>query len=64
MPKQKTHSGASKRFRVTKTGKLMRRKGGAGHLMTSKSGKRRRHLKGVTKVSGKKSKTIRQMLSS
>jgi len=63
MPKQKTHSGASKRFRVTRTGKVMRRKGGAGHLMSSKTGKMRRHLTQVTVVKGEKARIIKRMLS-
>src|ERR671931_143482 len=46
MPKQKTHSATKKRFRVTGAGKLMRRRRmrttPPGHLVKSKSGKRRR----------------------
>ncbi|MET0201140.1 MAG: 50S ribosomal protein L35 [Gaiellaceae bacterium] len=46
MPKQKTHSSAKKRFRVTGTGKVLRRRRmrttPPGHLVKSKSGKRRR----------------------
>ena len=37
MPKQKTHKGAAKRFRVTKNGKLMRMKIGRSHLRRNKS---------------------------
>ena len=33
MPKMKTHSGAKKRFKVTGTGKLLRRRDDAGHLL-------------------------------
>ena len=63
MPKQKSHSGAGKRFRVTGNGKVMRKKGGASHLMSSKTGKRRRHLAQSTQVAGKKARTIRHFLS-
>lgn len=46
MPKLKTHSGASKRLKVTGTGKLMRRKMGHRHILTSKDRSRKRKLKG------------------
>jgi large subunit ribosomal protein L35 len=36
MPKMKTHKGASKRFRLTKKGKLMRMKAGRSHLRRNK----------------------------
>lgn len=36
MPKMKTHKGTAKRFRLTKNGKLMRMKAGAGHLRRKK----------------------------
>ena len=37
MPKAKTHSGASKRFRSTGTGKIVRQKAGRRHLLEHKS---------------------------
>ena len=42
MPKMKTHSGTKKRFSMTGTGKVAYRKNGRGHLLTSKSTRRRR----------------------
>jgi len=39
MPKVKTHKGASKRFRKTKTGKLMHRTAGQDHFNSRESGK-------------------------
>ena len=42
MPKQKTHSGAKKRFKVTGTGKLLRRHAMKSHLLEHKSPKRKR----------------------
>lgn len=36
MPKMKTHKGASKRFRLTKRGKVMRMKAGRSHLRRNK----------------------------
>jgi large subunit ribosomal protein L35 len=45
MPKMKTHKASKKRFRVTATGKLKRRQAGKKHLLSHKSGKRKRHLR-------------------
>jgi len=45
MPKQKTHKGTAKRMRKTRTGKVVRSRAGSGHLMSGKSGKRRRRLR-------------------
>ncbi len=45
MPKLKTHSGASKRFKKTGTGKIKRKKAYKGHLLTGKSAKRARGLR-------------------
>jgi large subunit ribosomal protein L35 len=42
MPKQKNHSGAKKRFKVTGAGKLLRRHAMKSHLLERKSPKRRR----------------------
>lgn len=44
MPKQKTHKGLKKRVRISANGKVKRKKAGKGHLMSHKSGKRRRSL--------------------
>jgi large subunit ribosomal protein L35 len=49
MPKLKTHKGASKRFKKTGTGKIVRRHAFARHILTSKARKRKRRLRqGVT----------------
>jgi large subunit ribosomal protein L35 len=42
MPKQKTHSGAKKRFKITGTGKILRRHGMKSHILEKKSPKRKR----------------------
>lgn len=48
MPKLKTHKGASKRFKKTGTGKVVRQHAFARHILTSKSPKRKKKLhKGV-----------------
>jgi large subunit ribosomal protein L35 len=44
MPKQKTHKATVKRFRVTKNGKVQRRRNGRRHLMLNKNRKRVRNL--------------------
>lgn len=45
MPKIKTHSGASKRFRVTKNGLVKRGHAYKSHILTKKSTKRKRGLR-------------------
>ena len=42
MPKIKTHKGASRRFHITGTGKIMRAKGGKSHLRRKKPGRVKR----------------------
>ncbi len=45
MPKQKTHKGLSKRFKVTANGKVKCRTAGRGHILSSKSPKRKRQMR-------------------
>jgi large subunit ribosomal protein L35 len=45
MPKMKTHRGAAKRFKLTGTGKVKRRKAFHSHILTSKTAKRKRGLR-------------------
>ena len=45
MPKQKSHKGIKKRMRLTRRGKIVRKHANAGHLMSGKSGQRRRRLR-------------------
>ena len=51
MPKIKTHRGAAKRFHKTANGKVVRSKAFKQHILTSKTAKRRRDLRGTTLVS-------------
>ncbi len=44
MPKQKTHSGAKKRFKITGSGKLMKQQAGLRHNLEGKPTKRTRRL--------------------
>lgn len=56
MPKMKTHKGARKRFKITATGKLKRRQACKKHLLSHKSGNRKRHLRGAVIQTGKLAK--------
>ena len=47
MPKQKTHKGTKKRFRVTAKGKVKHRRSGTSHLQVRVSAKRKRNLRGT-----------------
>ena len=48
MPKQKTHKGLAKRFKVTANGKVKCRTAGRGHILSSKSPKRKRKMRSDT----------------
>ena len=45
MPKIKTHSGAKKRFKLTKNGKVIRAHANKSHILNKKTTKRLRHLR-------------------
>ena len=62
MPKQKTHKGAAKRFRLTKTGRIKRMKAYMNHIMNKKSSKRRRKLRKTGYVAATELKTIRLLI--
>lgn len=62
MPKNKTHSGSSKRFTVTGTGKLMRRRANHNHLLEHKSSRRLRRLEDNTVMTRTDSRRIRRLL--
>ena len=47
MPKIKTHSGAKKRFKLTKTGKVKRAHAYKSHILNKKTTKRKRNLRKV-----------------
>jgi large subunit ribosomal protein L35 len=47
MPKQKTHKGTKKRFRVTANGKVKHRRAGTSHLAKGKTHKQKRNLRGT-----------------
>ncbi len=62
MPKNKTHSGASKRFRVTGSGKIRRQKAGLRHHLELKSSRRTRRLSGTTEVAKADVKRAKKLL--
>ncbi|NMC36144.1 50S ribosomal protein L35 [Candidatus Beckwithbacteria bacterium] len=62
MPKQKTRKSISKRFKLTKTGKILRRTIGMRHLKASKSKKQSRRQKQVNYVTGKVAKKLKKVL--
>ena len=62
MPKLKSHRGAAKRFKKTAGGKFMRSKAFKQHILTSKSSKRKRAMRGTTTVSKADSAKLAKML--
>ena len=62
MPKMKTHRGAAKRFKVTGTGKLKRRKAFMNHILEKKSSERTRRLNRPSTVSEADTPRIKRML--
>jgi large subunit ribosomal protein L35 len=62
MPKQKTHKGTKKRFRVTANGKVKHRAAGTSHLASRMSHKRKRNLRGTDVVSSVETRRIRDSL--
>jgi large subunit ribosomal protein L35 len=62
MPKMKTKRGAAKRFSVTGTGKLKRRKAYLRHILTTKGRKQKRNLGKSVIVDAANAKSIRRMV--
>jgi large subunit ribosomal protein L35 len=62
MPKMKTHSATKKRFRVTGTGKLVRRHAFKSHLLEHKTAKRKRGFRKIYDVSKADAREIRRLL--
>jgi len=62
MPKMKTDRGAAARFKVTGTGKLMRRKANRSHLLEKKSSVRTRRLGRDVEVSAGDRRNVRRIL--
>jgi large subunit ribosomal protein L35 len=62
MPKMKTDRGAAKRFKITGTGKIKRRKAFRSHLLEKKSSVRTRRLGREAEVTGGDAKQVRRLL--
>ena len=64
MPKQKTHKGTKKRFRLTAKGKVKHRRSGTSHLQVRVSSKRKRNLRGTGVLAKSDTATIAEALAS
>lgn len=62
MPKQKTHSGAKKRFKVTGSGKIMRQQAGMRHNLEGKASTRTRRLNQDQVIAPQDEKKIKKLL--
>ncbi len=60
--KQKTHSGAKKRFRPKASGKIKRKKQGLRHLLSPHSSKLKRHLGQLTYVDSANEYQVKRLL--
>ncbi len=63
MPKQKTHRGAAKRFKVSASGKVLRHHSETSHILTKKTTKRKRKLRKSTQIAGAFEKTVKKLLN-
>ena len=62
MPKNKSHSGMSKRVRVTGSGRIRRQQAGRRHLMERKSSRVTRRLEGTTDVAAQDVRRVKRLL--
>lgn len=62
MPKQKTHRGAAKRFKISAGGKLVRRQSMKSHILTKKTRKRKRRLRQQVVTTGKTARNVKELL--
>ncbi|MEG1751566.1 MAG: 50S ribosomal protein L35 [Clostridia bacterium] len=63
MPKMKSHSGAKKRFKVSKAGNVKFAKANRGHFLSEKSQDRKRRLRKGGYLCGKQAQNIKKMLN-
>jgi large subunit ribosomal protein L35 len=64
MPKLKSNRGAAKRFAKTGSGRFKRRQSFKNHILTKKSAKRKRQLRGTTLVAAVDQHGVERMLPS
>jgi large subunit ribosomal protein L35 len=62
MPKNKTHSGTKKRFKITGAGKILRQQAGRRHLFERKPSTLTRRLAGTVDVAPADTKRVRRLL--
>ena len=62
MPKMKTHKGAAKRFKITSTGKIRRRRAFFNHILEKKPSKRKRRLQAPDLVAPADAQRVRRLL--
>ncbi|MDR1163626.1 MAG: 50S ribosomal protein L35 [Candidatus Accumulibacter sp.] len=62
MPKMKTKSGAKKRFRVSASGRIKRAQAFKRHILTKKTTKGKRHLRGTVEIHDSDKAMVRAML--
>ena len=62
MPKEKTNTGAKKRFKLTGTGKIKRHHAYHSHILTKKTKKQKRNLDHVALVDGTNKRQVRELL--
>jgi len=62
MPKQKTRKSITKRFKITKSGKVLRRQGFKRHLNVKKSSRHKRRLRRIVETKKVYAKKIKKVL--
>ncbi|QDX81218.1 50S ribosomal protein L35 [Denitratisoma sp. DHT3] len=62
MPKMKTKSGAAKRFKIRASGSVKRSQAFKRHILTKKTTKAKRQLRGMTEVHASDVKLVRAMM--
>ncbi|MBM9510543.1 50S ribosomal protein L35 [Actinacidiphila acididurans] len=62
MPKNKSHSGTSKRFKITGSGKVLRERAGKRHLLEHKPSRKTRRLTGNAEMAPADAKKVKKLL--
>jgi len=62
MPKMKTKKAVTKRFKITKSGKVKRARSCKSHILTKKSRKRKRNLRRGSIVKGEAAKMLKRLM--
>ncbi len=63
MAKNKSHKGSAKRFRVTGSGKIKRKRAFKSHILEKKSAKRKRKLRKLDEVSSADKKMVKRLIA-